>query len=226
MYDCVNQGNIQGVMYIGGISGSIGNANIINSYNTGSISGGTKGATVYIGGITGQYYCGTNSKIYLGNCYNLGNIETEGKGAGGIIGYAQNYIANGEIYNCYNLGTVSAQSDSASIAGMTSNPNIHDCYYLDTTGTDSDKTLLGEDASKTEAEFKDGTVADLLNKNLTSQNGFKLWEVVDNITTFSDKKVNIFSFNVSPSDATVTLKDSNGQIVSKLNDKNTYINLK
>ena len=39
-------------------------------------------------------------------------------------------------------------------------------------------------------------------------------------------KVNIFSFNVSPSDATVTLKDSNGQIVSKLNDKNTYINLK
>ena len=223
--DSVNNGNVQGTMYIGGIAGSISNANILNSYNTGFVTGGSQGSTVYIGGIAGQFYSGSSRKIYTGNCYNLGEIKTSGKGAGGIVGFAYNYMKNGEVYNCYNLGVVSAESNSASIVGMDYNSNIHDCYYLNTTETDKDKSIFKENGSKTETEFKDGTVADLLNKNVTAQNKFKLWEVVDNVTTFSDKEVNILSFNISPSDATVTLKDSNNQIISKLNDK-TYINLK
>ena len=231
--NCINESNIQGQNYIGGLVGQ-NSRNIINSYNKGNITGGNEGKDSCAGGIAGEHYVSSNKDTYIGNCYNLGNITVKGSGAGGIVGYLSTAVREQylKMYNNYNLGTIKADEDMGSIIGKHGSKapiseNIYDCYYLDTTGTAIDKQVFPQGA-KTEAEFKDGTVANLLNINQSVQNKFKFWKVIDDVTTFSDSDKGVdLSFSLNPINATVILRDSDGKVVPKIRENNnTYINLK
>ena len=121
-----------GTIYAGGIAGSNGTGNlkgsIINSYNTGAVTGNN-----LVGGITGRNdpgslitasyntgnvtgikvdssgfsqvggISGYNKGIINGESYNTGSVEANGYAVGGIVGY--NYETS-DISNVYNTGNV------------------------------------------------------------------------------------------------------------------------
>lgn len=116
--NCVNEGDINGVEYIGGILGhAISGTRVEGCSNTGKISG-----TSTVGGIAGylQQYQGT-SKIK--DSYNHGEV-TGSSNVGGIVG---NLYNGAEVVNCYNAGKA-----TYGIAGYLYNntASIKDCYYL------------------------------------------------------------------------------------------------
>ncbi|GEM_PF-1383262 len=89
----------------GGIAGSsYGNAFIVNSINTGSVTA----ANGNVGGIAGKIH---NN---VANCYNIGSVSNSGNSSdkvGGIVAF----IDSGYVKNCYNAGTVS--NPGGAIAG-------------------------------------------------------------------------------------------------------------
>jgi hypothetical protein len=113
----------------GGIVGCVGYAGssttmIINSFNTGNVSGS---GYSYVGGIVGF----ANSQLIIESCYNTSNISA-GYDAGGIIGSL--YGGNITIENSYNTGAVSADTASGGIIGSawdlagSSTLSIENCY--------------------------------------------------------------------------------------------------
>ena len=79
IFSCYNRGDINGVDYVGGVSGS---ATINCCYNTGTVNGES-----YVGGVSGS---GT---VY--NCFNLGEINGVDSSTTGAIGNSA------EVYNSY-----------------------------------------------------------------------------------------------------------------------------
>ena len=143
--------NFKGDNYVGGICGS----------NRGTITGCTSSASVTgtqnVGGICG--YNGTSCNIT--NCSNSGTVNGNGNTfVGGICG-----LNSGSVTNCFNIGTVTRKNGAGSIYGSDNNGNgtASNCYYLAASETDSfDGTTF-----KTEAQFKSGEVAYLLNADRT-----------------------------------------------------------
>ena len=88
---CVNKGTVSGKVAnnnsgtsVGGIAGDMGwrgNASIINSYNTGTVSS-VQGA----GGIASTGGAQDGGTVSIKNCYNIGTILTSDTIKGGIIG--------------------------------------------------------------------------------------------------------------------------------------------
>lgn len=146
-----NKAEVTGKCAVGGIGAYWGRAE--NCYNTGKIkiisSDMGLGSELAIGGIVAN----PQPSGYVRNCYNVGNIETEGSyGAGGITGFY------GNIYNCYNVGDIEGSSSykggieggaasnfsiencfnrgnvigvrAGGILGYNSTSNINGCYYL------------------------------------------------------------------------------------------------
>lgn len=103
--DCVNEGKVQGRMYVAGIVGRLGKTGeIYNSSNTSDISVTSGG---YVGGIAPVTQGSGPSKII--NCFNTGAIHGKSYVAG-IIGQ----ITNGcTIDKCYNTGRISGFSSTA-----------------------------------------------------------------------------------------------------------------
>ena len=106
--------------YVGALVGNMqannysqGDANIINCFNEGTVTG----YAAYIGGLVG-YIMGN-----VQDCYNKGNVGGIGTGSsssrGGLIG-----ISNGYITNCYNTGSVSG-SNCYRIGGLS---GYHDIF--------------------------------------------------------------------------------------------------
>lgn len=91
---------------VGGVAGSA-NDNIINSYNTGEVTG-----AFAVGGVCG------NGEVRISNSYNTGAVTATGApqdqsdDVGGIMGFARN-----DILNCYNTGTVSGADAAGGIVG-------------------------------------------------------------------------------------------------------------
>ena len=149
--NCYNTGNIAcpDIIKIGGIAGE-NNGKIINSYNTGSISGGenTAGIAGYAwGGVISNSYnsgsvngtqnytggiAGSAAGITVTNCYNIGNINGQNR-TGGITGgfntgFDGHYAAT-TISNSYNLGEVdSVQGSSGGITGYLLYGTIQNSY--------------------------------------------------------------------------------------------------
>ena len=88
--NCINNADVQGYRYVGGIVGELNQYNVITRcHNTGNISTlDNNGSSV--GGIVGS----ANNDSLVQCCYNEGDIAG-GSGAGGIAGYAD------LIRNCY-----------------------------------------------------------------------------------------------------------------------------
>ena len=180
--DCYNEGSVDGNITVGGVTGNNNMTTMTNCYNTGSVRGYR-----YVGGVTGAtYYTGT-----VANCYNTGSVTGDDYRVGGVTGY----IYQSTVVNCYNTGDISGKSSVGGVAGDTSGSTMTNCYnigsvsgdsrvggvvgynydndpvtnsyYLDTNGVSSYGT------AKTEAQFKSGEVAYLLNGS--SSEGELIW---------------------------------------------------
>lgn len=124
----LNDANILGTDYVGGISGSVSiNAAISNCYISGHITAVDHSQIVSLyagaGGISG---------ICVGEitcCYNTGEIYSD-KYAGGIAG---SIIDSGTINNCYNIGNIGSGYKCAGIVGISSRSTISNCYNLGST---------------------------------------------------------------------------------------------
>ncbi len=98
--------------------------NILNSYNSGSVSGATT-----ISGLARSSTGGTTNII---NSYNVGDITSSGVIASGII----SSNATDYINNVYNLGDVEATTNKAGIAVAEQNTfTIDNAYYVNTNAT-------------------------------------------------------------------------------------------
>ncbi|MDR2713637.1 MAG: dockerin type I domain-containing protein [Clostridiales bacterium] len=108
VFNCYNTGNINAVMYAGGILGfaGISTGNISYCYNTGDIASENSA-----GGICGYGYV---YEGYISHCYNSGNISNDNN-SGGIFGYGS--INDGYISHCYNRGAISSDYSSGGIFG-------------------------------------------------------------------------------------------------------------
>ena len=124
--------------YAGGIVSSSGN-NILNCYNTGSVKS-VGNPNNDAGGIAGGYSTGM-----ISNCFNTGNIISEGD-AGGATGY----LGSGTIINFYNIGNIIILENYHYAGGVVgyyeeeAEATIENSYYVNTTpkgiGKGSDST--------------------------------------------------------------------------------------
>ena len=110
----VESGKIITTRTVGAITGYLGSScSIENCYNKASIEG-----TGIIGGIVGECY----GQVL--NCYNIGNLLSEGSYCGGIVGSSYKNISN-----CYNIGNVSAKKYVGGIVGNShSSILVENCY--------------------------------------------------------------------------------------------------
>ena len=138
----------------GGIAGSAKTCTIEACANLCSVS-----ANHYVGGIVGMI---RNTTVR--DCYNVRTVASASN-AGGIVGMTAPRPSN-TIANCYNVGNVSATSCAGGILGDAGPVNVSNCYYLKETAQKAIDVVRLEDievhAPKTETEFADGTVRDLL----------------------------------------------------------------
>lgn len=149
-------GYVQGCNTVGGIAGYASNAAIENCSNHCSVTGSS---TSKIGGIAGLNFDG--AKII--DCYNVGTIRNSNvyEACGGIV-----WGNAGTVSNCYNVGTISGNVYDGEIVGSNSG-TVENCYYLAGTnlnavGQNDNSGSITKTASKTAAEFADGTVLALL----------------------------------------------------------------
>ncbi|MDD3862954.1 MAG: hypothetical protein PHV79_03800, partial [Clostridia bacterium] len=97
--------------------------------------GYAEGATVQNLGIENSYIKGDNSGAIIGrgdnvtitNCYNSGNVATNGYGTGGIVGIVRGISY---IINCYNSGDIYGYEEAGGIVGANCgiNLSIINCY--------------------------------------------------------------------------------------------------
>lgn len=112
----IEDGDITGSEYVGGLVGESSTGTISNCYNTGSVLG----SSMYIGGIAGSSKGST-----ISSCYNTGSVIGSWWGTGGLIGSIEN---SSTINNCYNTGSVSAQGEVGGITGYIATSTIQKCY--------------------------------------------------------------------------------------------------
>ena len=122
---------------VGGIVGDM--------YESGSILRCVSKTTVVaegnnVGGISGSADASTGKTqtLEIKNCYSLSDIKTNGKYAGGIVGYGRCI----QIENCYTLGTVEGGEGVGGIVGFLQQrsgssivPTTKNCFVLGTTIT-------------------------------------------------------------------------------------------
>lgn len=100
--NCGNNANVTGTgNYVGGITSTCTNSDIIATYNKGNVT--TNGNIV--GGITATLQASSNKKS-IKYSYNAGNVKG-GNYVGGIVGNGNDYAI---IYNCYNKGKIQGSS--------------------------------------------------------------------------------------------------------------------
>lgn len=109
--NCINNGNITGVNYVGGILGRNRDIDdyyteIMKSYNTGAVKAISASGDTYAGGIMGW----VRNMSSVNDCFNTGAVSADGTGAiacvGGIIGRTTTPGVN--MVNCYNIGDVTS----------------------------------------------------------------------------------------------------------------------
>ena len=127
-----NTGKVSGKKPSAGIVSGIQNSIVKNCYNTGTIN---SNGEQFAAGIVG-YVSTTNSVVE--NCYNVGTINGSLQ-PGGIIGGIQ-----GQALNNYNLGTVNSTKEGGGIAGQVYNsPTLIGNYNIGTTSGGIAGTVSG-----------------------------------------------------------------------------------
>lgn len=128
---CGNEGSIAAEAYAGGITGLSGMTSFDRCYNKGAVAGAVAG------GIVGTLNSGTDEKVFVANCYNLGAVDGLNSAAGGILG--QDATGDGLVQYCYSTGAVTTTNEregkttSAGIYGSTGgnlSTRFRNNYYL------------------------------------------------------------------------------------------------
>ena len=124
----VEDGEISGNRYVGGVAGYLNNSSIINCYSTNTVSGNSD-----VGGVAGNL---TNSSIT--NCYATGKVSGSSE-VGGVAGN----LNIGSVINCYSTNAVSGSNRVGGVAGYVGgfgNSQVTNCYA---TGTVSGSRNVG-----------------------------------------------------------------------------------
>ena len=117
--NCYSTGNLNGKDAVGGVIGCLSQCIITDCYSTGTVNGDNR-----VGGIAG--YVDYNCQIE--NCYSTGDISGDDRYVGGIAGYV---VDNCQIENCYSTGDISGDSKIGGIAGdVKDNSKIENCYSI------------------------------------------------------------------------------------------------
>ena len=128
---CGNEGSIAAEAYAGGITGLSGMTSFDRCYNKGAVAGAVAG------GIVGTLSSGTDEKVFVANCYNLGAVDGLHSAAGGILG--ADATGGGLVQYCYSTGAVTTTNEregkttSAGIYGSTGgnlSTRFRNNYYL------------------------------------------------------------------------------------------------
>ena len=121
--------------------------------NVGVVDSSISGVN-YVGGV-----CGENDGI-IKNCYSTGTVSGTGDRVGGVCGLND----RGSTENCYNTGAVSGSGEKiGGVCGENYGGTIENCYYLEGCSADGTTFTSTEGTSKTETQFKNGSVCYLLN---------------------------------------------------------------
>ena len=154
---CINESTVVGTSNyspVGGVCGYSDYGYIEKCSNFGTVIG--TGTHSNVGGV-----CGRNGHRSITGCYNAGTITGNGGTAGGVCGNS----SAGYIIGCHNVGTVTNSSkDVGGVYGYNDSGIINGCYYL------VSDAVEGDEQAKTAADFKNGTVCDLLNETLKEHN--------------------------------------------------------
>jgi len=123
--------DIAGRRYVGGLVGFNNNGLVENSYTTGSVSGNH-----HVGGLVGYTDIGV-----IDNCYSTASVSGVYENIGGLVGYAYSVAT---VEDSYATGSVSGGRYANNIGGLIGkaypNPSIRRCYA---TGDVSGKHYMG-----------------------------------------------------------------------------------
>lgn len=147
---CINKSTVIGTKDYGSVGGLCGYndyGNIKKCSNFGTVIG--TGAHSAVGGV-----CGRNAHNSIAGCYNAGTVTGNGWSVGGVCGNISGYIIG-----CHNVGVVTGSGKYVGgVYGYKDGGTIKGCYYLDNDAVEDDEQ------ARTTADFKNGTVCDLLNE--------------------------------------------------------------
>lgn len=213
--NCVNFASVNSTdsKGVGGIAGALWNsASIYNCFNAGDIT--DKYSTACNAGIAGD----NDGKNYIYNSYNIGTIDHDGTDTkvalGTIVG--NNSAKTEHVVNCYYLEDC-VVAFSTIVAGSVYNPRAGIVYY----GTE-----------KTAAELKSAEFLDDINGGgdawAFAQSYDSIYKLMDGMSlagypvpaVFATAEVTV-TFSVSPSTASVEVKDSDNLVVAPTSG-NTY----
>jgi len=162
--------NITGLDYVGGLVGRTRSGNLSRCYSTGSVTG-----DMYVGGLMGENMLGT-----ISNSYSTSDI-TGRLLIGGLVGYNQ-----GSVSSCYSTGTVNGEEEVGGLVG-------HSVSYSDVSNSFWNTETSGQPTSdggtgKTTAEMKNiatfsGATWDIIAvANLSIRNPSYIWNIVNGVT--------------------------------------------
>ena len=123
--------NITGCDYVGGLASRSNNGNITNCYVLGNVIGSN-----YVGKLAG---CNSGSEGKITNCYSLGNA-TGYEAVGGLIGF----LKNGLISNSYALGNITGNNCVGGLVGVDRGKITNSYASGNATGSDLVGGLAGD----------------------------------------------------------------------------------
>ena len=150
--NCYNTGTVSGSSDVGGICGYVQyGTQITNCYNKGTVSGSDR----YVGGICSY----TRDMVFINNCYNTGTVSGSSY-VGGIFSYCGgdgNSAVERIINNCFNTGTVSGSFWIGGICGYGNKGRITNCYNTGTvSGSSYVGGICGENVIQTNCYYLEG----------------------------------------------------------------------
>jgi hypothetical protein len=124
---------VSGAQSVGGLVGFSRGSSIINSYSTGTVTGGSN--SLYLGGLVGYIYNGGS----IINCYSTSDVNggNESQCLGGLVG--RSYYGSISISDCYSTGSVRGTYNVGGLAGY-NNGDINNCS---STGSVSGSSAVG-----------------------------------------------------------------------------------
>ena len=174
IYNCINEGNVEGSKAVGGITGS-GGAD--NCHNNGMISGESE-----VGGISGSAYrtineCSNSGEVKgtdsiggivgkclyptISNCYNTASISGNGYYVGGIVGRNE----KGTIIYSFNTGEITGDRFGVGgIIGSNLEGIVEDCYNTGSiTGNSNVGGILGSNLIPLSGSSSDSILSNCYN---------------------------------------------------------------
>lgn len=101
---CSSRGRVAGILYVGGLVGSVGQATVKKSYSKASVSGNDS-----VGGLVGAT---VNEASVVDSCYANGKVNGATY-AGGLAGQ----VVAGRVYRCYSTGAVAGNQYAGGLVG-------------------------------------------------------------------------------------------------------------